>query len=410
MGATVNKKHVSSLIAYFASGYCPHHEFRYGLEIEHLPVCNRTDEAVSIYDRPGVEQLLLCLREHFDKSRETWEGDHLLGLARKGLEISLEPGSQIETSIGPTRNAQESEDIYREFRALVDPLLERLGFRLVTYGYQPKTHWDEISILPTGRYQNMVEYFGRIGQYGLPIMSCSSATQISIDFTSERDAIDKARVGTVIGPILGWFFRNTPYFEGEPNTIPLLRQKMWDLQDSQRTGVNPGLFCEGFGWEDYACNLLSTPLMIADMRGTPEFSGNKPVFIAWHENAAEIYPDRELNDYEIRHIISTHFNDVRMKNFIEFRHWDSLPIERVRKLMDIIVKTYCDPGTFEKMVRHFSGMTEADVVAAKAVIQAQGELARPYGQPLEYWRNFLGVGDAGADIPGDPSHPAVFQK
>lgn len=39
-----------------------------------------------------------------------------------------------------------------------------------------------------------------------------------------------------------------------------------------------------------------------------------------------MYPDRELNLYEINHIISTHFNDVRMKNFIELRHWDSLPI------------------------------------------------------------------------------------
>ena len=43
--------------------------------------------------------------------------------------------------------------------------------------------------------------------------------QVSIDYVDEKDSIDKMRVGTAIGPILAWFFRNTPYFEGRLNRI-----------------------------------------------------------------------------------------------------------------------------------------------------------------------------------------------
>ena len=58
-----------------------------------------------------------------------------------------------------------------------------------------------------------------------------------------------ASEGTVIGPILAYFFRNTPYFEGETNPWPLLRQRMWDYLDFQRTNVLPGLFDDRYGWE-----------------------------------------------------------------------------------------------------------------------------------------------------------------
>ena len=45
---------------------------------------------------------------------------------------------------------------------------------------------------------------------------------------------------------------------------------MWDYLDFQRTNVTPGLFDQRFGWEDYARDVLSTPLMFADLTHTPE--------------------------------------------------------------------------------------------------------------------------------------------
>lgn len=50
----------------------------------------------------------------------------------------------------------------------------------------------------------------------------------------ERDSIEKLRLGTVIGPILAYFFRNTPYLRrDEPMTL-LRISGMWDYLDFQR--------------------------------------------------------------------------------------------------------------------------------------------------------------------------------
>ena len=43
-----------------------------------------------------------------------------------------------------------------------------------------------------------------------------------------------------------------------------------DYLDPQRTNVIPGLFDKRFGWEEYAIDVLSTPLMFADLTHTPE--------------------------------------------------------------------------------------------------------------------------------------------
>ena len=268
---------------------------------------------------------------------------------------------------------------------------------------------------PKDRYDAMTDYLGRVGQFGPCMMRCSASTQVSIDYVDERDSIEKLRLGTVIGPILAYFFRNTPYFEGEKNPWPLLRQRMWDYLDFQRTNVLPGLFDPRYGWEDYAIDVLSTPLMFADLTHTPEAvaSGATPKELhrpAFRENAGEVYPDRELNPYEINHIISTHFNDVRLKNFIELRHWDSLPIERAERLTEIVSSLFYVPEHRDRLESYFEGISEEEVFEAKANIQAHGREATPYGQPLHFWKEFLGLEGLLSDIPGDPKHPDVFQE
>lgn len=127
--------------------------------------------------------------------------------------------------------------MYSKFRRELDPILDDLDFRLINYGYQPKSSFADVPVNPKDRYDAMTDYLGRVGQFGPCMMRCSASTQVSIDYVDERDSIEKLRLGTVIGPILAYFFRNTPYFEGEKNPWPLLRQRMWDYLDFQRTNV-----------------------------------------------------------------------------------------------------------------------------------------------------------------------------
>ena len=410
MLATVNPKHVASLVRFFESGIKPVASDGFGVEIEHLPIHAATGQAANYYEPEGIEAVLTALAPYYDKDKEYWDNGRLVGLGRKGIGVSLEPGGQLECSLGVLRKPEDLLALYREFRRDLDPILERLHLRIINYGYQPNTSWADIPVIPKHRYAAMTDYLGHVGRYGLCMMRGSASTQVSIDYQSEADAVAKMRLGTAVGPILAWFFRNSPFFEGGPNPFPLLRQEMWDNLDPQRCSILPGLYKEGYGFEANAVNILSTPLMVADLSHTPEYEGDEPVRVAYKDNAGDVYPDRELNDYEVSHILSTHFNDVRLKNFIEFRHWDSLPIERAERLTEIINSLYYVPSNRIRLESYFDGLTEEDVFEAKANIQAHGRDANPYGQPLDFWREFLGLEGLLDDIPGDPKHPDVFQR
>jgi glutamate--cysteine ligase len=412
--AKPNPKHVESILRFFEDGCSRPGSGGFGVEIEHLPVHNSDDTAVDYYEPNGIETLLKRLAPHYDHDKEYWENGHLVGLSRPGISVSLEPGGQVETSIGVLGRPSDLNSTYTDFRRDVDPVLRELDFRFVNYGYQPKSSFADVPVNPKDRYVAMTDYLGRVGQFGPCMMRCSASTQVSIDYVDERDAIAKMRLGTIIGPILAWFFRNTPYFEGAPNPYPLMRQRMWDYLDFQRTNVIPGLFDSRFGWEDYAVDVLSTPLMFADLTHTPEAlaSGASRAELhraAFRENAGEAYPDRALNHYEINHIISTHFNDVRLKNFIELRHWDSLPVERAERLTEIVASLFYVPANRSRLESYFDGISEEDVLEAKANLQAHGPQSSPYGQPLGFWKEFLGLEGLLADVPGDAKHPDVFQ-
>ena len=410
--ARPNPRHVASLVRFFEQGAKPREQFGFGVEIEHLPVHNGDDTAVTYGERNGIEALLLRLRPFYDPDREYWENGHLVGLGREGTVVSLEPGGQVECSLGVLREPVELNTIYRRFRQELDPIVQELGFRLVHYGYQPVSGFADVPLNPKNRYNAMNAYLGRIGECGPMMMRCSAATQVSIDFSDEHDAIEKMRMGSIVGPIIAWFFRNTPYMEGGKNPFPLLRQRMWDWLDPQRTGLTPGLFDQRFSWEDYAADVLSTPLMFADLTHTPELRDtvDDPEHIAPFANAGEIYPDRELNDYEIAHILSTHFNDVRLKRFVELRHWDSLPLPRAERLTEIVASLFYDHANYMRLQSYFDGVNEEDVLEAKANLQAHGRHADPYGQPLGFWQEFLGLEGTLPEVPGDPDHPDVFQE
>lgn len=95
-----NPKHVESLIKFFESGCQQRGTGGFGVEIEHLPVHNSDDTAVTYYESNGIEALLNRIRPYYDENKEYWENGRLVGLARDGISVSLEPGGQLETSIG----------------------------------------------------------------------------------------------------------------------------------------------------------------------------------------------------------------------------------------------------------------------------------------------------------------------
>lgn len=243
------------------------------------------------------------------------------------------------------------------------------------------------------------------------MMRASASTQVSIDYTSERDAIDKMRLGTAIGPILAWFFRNTPYFEGAPNPWPLCRQRMWDYLDVQRTNVTPGLYDERFSWEDYAADVLSTPLMFADLTHTPEAEGasvHGTEFTAFYTTAADLYPPRaqRVRDqpcalHALQRCAPEELHRDAALGLTANRARGTAHADREQPVLR------CGAPNQPRIVLQRTDRRRRARRKGRAA-GARGD-AKPYDQPMDYWAEVLGVGDALADVPGDAKWPEVRQ-
>jgi glutamate--cysteine ligase len=386
--ANINEKHLRSIVKFLEDGAKDQGEGKFGLEIEHLVIDNETGLNVPYYGQHGIEEVLTEL-SHFYDEELLGKYNRLIGLERPNIAITLEPGAQFETSIGPFSTPEEFLYEYNEFLDEITPILENHNIRFVYQGYSPKSKALDIKIIPKERYDSMDEHLSKTGKFGRNMMRCSASTQVSIDYFSEADAINKLQVSVALGPILSYMFQNAPIFEGEPSKFKQLRIAMWDDLDVDRCSVPPGLFDSDFSFERYAKALLSIPLMVADFSNTPEKAGQKQVITASKETAGDLYPDRELNKGEVLHILSTVFYDTRLKNYVELRTVDSLPIDRAVQFTKLVGAIFYNTDNLKQVTDLIGKITEQDLIDTKTAIQENWDNAIVYGTELQEFVKLL---------------------
>ena len=127
------------------SGEKKRDDFKLGVEIEHFVVWEETLKSVSYYGDDGVESTLKELQSNGWSGK--YEGEYLLSLEKGDLNITLEPGSQLEVSIGAKKTIIEIESSYLRFLDELLPVLKRKGQLLLSLGYHPVTRIEEIKLL-----------------------------------------------------------------------------------------------------------------------------------------------------------------------------------------------------------------------------------------------------------------------
>jgi glutamate--cysteine ligase len=292
---------------------------------------------------PGVVDVLKELSHFY--SHQTFEGEHLLGLERAGTAVSLEPGAQLEVSVGPSMDGAEIEGYYRAFRAELDPILDRFGFKLVTSGYHPTATPEQIPLLPKQRYAFMDQHFRASGSCGADMMRASASTQVSIDYASEADMVRKFRLATLFTPFFAALSDDTLTFRGKPlESLCLQRQLIWDNVDRDRSRIFPGIFKPDFGFEAYAQKLLNSPAIYMGDHYTGRLT------------FAELLPRHTLDKAEVEHILSLFFFDVRIKQYLEIRAADSMPIERGVAYADQIRSIFYDDDKVSYLLKQYDGL------------------------------------------------------
>lgn len=390
------------LVAFFVSGAKRSADVgRLGVEVEHHAVAE--DGSPISYEpargRVGVRNVMAHLSAWYPQQTFNAYRD-LLGLMGEEGSVTLEPAAQLELSAAPYRSLGGVARAYRHFRKHTDDFLAANGALLVAKGYHPTRRAQELTLIPKKRYDFMDNYFATIGSHGDRMMRASASTQVSVDYSSEADAVRKMRVASALAPVLAAIADNTPVYEGEPNSIPIRRLQLWREVDNLRCGTIPGIFEEGFGFEDYATWLLRTPPIFVTRPAANDPHGPRlrQFFLA---PASEAYGDAPLGGTDVEHLISMFWPDVRLKRFVEIRPADSLPEQQVLGYTALAKGIFYSDDSLAAIEEELGVKPDAaavrgawplaadDVQAAIDSVQESGLDGLVYGKALSTWESTL---------------------
>jgi glutamate--cysteine ligase len=300
---------------------------RLGMEAEKFGVVSKSKRPVCYEDpRCGIVAVFDRLRERGDfRPIYEVEGGPVIALERNGargaVQITLEPGGQLELSGAPLATVHEIRDELDEHLGDIAPALAACGVEWLAVGYHPLATRDELPWVPKQRYRIMRGYFPTVGTRGLDMMQRTATVQVNVDYHSEEDALRKLRVSLKLSPIAAAIFANSPFAEGRVTGNKSERALVWLDTDNQRTGLVPGLFAPGAGFAAYAEWALDIPMYFIK-RDARLLENTGQTFRSFWQDGFQ--GERAVSSDWVLHL-NTLFPEVRLQKTIELRSVDSLP-------------------------------------------------------------------------------------
>ena len=369
---SIQKANRQALVNYFIQGAKTHaHDAEQklvGIELEHIVVDEKMMAIPYESDTYSVKDLLEDLAEYYPEP--IMVDGHLLGRQAGKSTITIEPCAQLELSAGPFNNLKDAEETFTDFEQKLASILEPHHAQALTIGYDPHYCAMDKPLIPKDRYKYMHKYLSAISMYGPAMMRCSASAQISIDYTDEADAMRKLRLSSIAAPLFALMTDNAPVFEGHVRTEHMVRTRIWKEIDVVRASTIPGVTRRDYSFEDYADYVLGVPAIVAlDAQGNASYSKK-----SFHK----LFKHTEMTKADIEHALSMVFPDVRLKQFIEIRPADSMPIPYVIAYAALIKGLFYSEDSLQKMDDLFGDVRRNDIDAAKEELMAYGYRAIVY--------------------------------
>ena len=372
----------NKIVAYFTRG----HKFTrtLGFELEHVVVHIGTGQAVSYSEPGGIRDVLTKLSEKYD--RALYDGDDIIGCESPREVVTIEPAGQIEISLGPCNSVFDVERLYLGFREKIDPILEEFGLMTPMLGYVPLGKARDLELIPKFRYECMSAFLGAQAYEGICMMRGTCALQVSIDFRNEADAMRKMRIAEILAPILALICDNSPVFEGEERSCKLVRTAVWAGMNQDRVGTVPGSLDPGFSFADYADYILSREAILV-----PDDSSENGWRYVGAKTFDELYADREMTEVELQHALSMVWPDARLKNFLEIRPADAMPLEYALAYVVLVRAIFYNDRNLDVLEALLANVGEEDIANAKAALIEGDYGAEIYGRSVAFWTDELMV-------------------
>ena len=302
------------IIDYFKSGIKNTKDFRIGIEHEKFLFNNQNNKRIN-YQK--IKEMFSALLEF--GWNPIFEKENIIGLNKRGKNITLEPGNQIELSGDKLIHIHEACAESYDYLFELKQVTKKLDISIVSAGFDPISKLEEIPNNPKERYKLMTRDMPLGGELSLDMMYRTCGTQLNIDYDSENDFIKKFKIINSIVPISVALFANSSIVEMKKSNYLSYRSKVW--QNTSRGGL-PKLFLENLDFEKYAEFIMSFPILFIQQK-EKYVSGQKYNFKDFMNGKIDEINNRLPNENDLSIHLSTIFTENRLKKYIELRSMDT---------------------------------------------------------------------------------------
>ena len=328
-----------------------------GMEYERIPVIGLTGEAAPYGGEYGICELLREIAK-IDNWDYILDETNIIGLKKLHETITLEPGCQIELSLEPKEFIKDLKSRVEKIDAVMKPVLEKFGIKLLNKGVSPVSTYKNIKLLPKRRYHLMANYLW--GILSDVMMRETAGIQVGIDYKSEEDAMRKFRVANLMMPFATAMFANSRIRGGVDTGYKSFRALAWLNTDNERCGFATR-FNDGMGFKDYVNTLLETPMIFINRQGRTVSLNGRLTFKQFMEKGHEGF-QAEMADWYLHE--NLYFPEVRLRNFIEIRNHDC-----VGNGLE-----YSIPALYKGIMYNFDALDEVDTLLSKYSFNEINEL------------------------------------
>ena len=369
----------ADLVSYFERGSKPPQDWRIGTEHEKFAYRHDDLRPLPYEGEVGIRAILEGLQ------RYGWvpviEGDSIIALTQDGQAVTLEPSGAVELSGAPVENLHQTCHEVNIHLAQVKEIGAELDIGFLGLGYHPKWRYEDMPIMPKGRYGIMRRYMPTRGSLGLDMMFRTCTVQVNLDYSSEADMVKKLQTSLRLQPIATALFANSPFKEGKPNGFLSYRSHVWTDTDPDRTGFLPFAFEDGMGFERYTDYVLDVPMYFVHREDYVDVAGRS--FRDFLDGKLEELPGERPTMQDWEDHVSTAFPEVRVKQYLELRGADGGPWGRLCALPALWVGLLYDSSALDAAFELCKDWSHEEVVALHADVTRQALKAQFRGRPVQ---------------------------
>jgi glutamate--cysteine ligase len=369
----------ADLVSYFERGSKPLQDWRIGTEHEKFAYRRDDLRPLPYEGEVGIRAILERLQ------RYGWapviEGDSIIALTQDGQAVTLEPSGAVELSGAPVENLHQTCHEVNTHLAQVKEIGAELDIGFLGLGYHPKWRYEDMPVMPKGRYGIMRRYMPTRGTLGLDMMFRTCTVQVNLDYSSEADMVKKLQTSLRLQPIATALFANSPFKEGKPNGFLSYRSHVWTDTDPDRTGFLPFAFEDGMGFERYTDYVLDVPMYFVHREDYVGVAGRS--FRDFLDGKLEELPGERPTMQDWEDHVSTAFPEVRMKQYLELRGADGGPWGRLCALPALWVGLLYDTSALDAAFELCKDWSHEEVVALHADVTRRALKAEFRGRPVQ---------------------------